>query len=144
MLASHHIGTILQPPSSHSSISHRPARLSDPSERRLGTDAGEWSASGRQLTTSSGGWMEAWFGFHLQTSLPGPLEYNCLLIGYWLQGTIIFKNVYIFNVSSQEDIRNYSSLYKLCEGVDCIFHTASYGMSGPEQVTWRTKWPHWF
>lgn len=35
----------------------------------------------------------------------------------------------------QNDIRDYSSLYKLCEGVDCIFHTASYGMSGPEQVT---------
>lgn len=42
----------------------------------------------------------------------------------------------------QNDIRDYSSLYKLCEGVDCIFHTASYGMSGPEQVTW-TKSPHW-
>uniref|UniRef100_A0A8D0CVZ7 Short chain dehydrogenase/reductase family 42E, member 2 n=1 Tax=Sander lucioperca TaxID=283035 RepID=A0A8D0CVZ7_SANLU len=35
----------------------------------------------------------------------------------------------------QSDIRDYSSLYKVCEGVDCIFHTASYGMSGPEQVT---------
>ncbi|XP_029691908.1 putative short-chain dehydrogenase/reductase family 42E member 2 isoform X2 [Takifugu rubripes] len=35
---------------------------------------------------------------------------------------------------TQEDIRDYSSLYKLCEGVDCIFHTASYGMSGPEQL----------
>ncbi|XP_053194855.1 putative short-chain dehydrogenase/reductase family 42E member 2 [Scomber japonicus] len=34
----------------------------------------------------------------------------------------------------QSDIRDYSSLYKLCEGVDCIFHTASYGMSGPEQL----------
>lgn len=43
--------------------------------------------------------------------------------------------MYMFNVSSQEDIRDYSSLYKLCEGIDCIFHTASYGMSGPEQVT---------
>ncbi|XP_054463794.1 putative short-chain dehydrogenase/reductase family 42E member 2 [Anoplopoma fimbria] len=34
----------------------------------------------------------------------------------------------------QSDIRDYSSLYKMCEGVDCIFHTASYGMSGPEQL----------
>uniref|UniRef100_A0A665V2Y2 Short chain dehydrogenase/reductase family 42E, member 2 n=1 Tax=Echeneis naucrates TaxID=173247 RepID=A0A665V2Y2_ECHNA len=34
----------------------------------------------------------------------------------------------------QSDIRDYPSLYKVCEGVDCIFHTASYGMSGPEQV----------
>ncbi|XP_068435440.1 putative short-chain dehydrogenase/reductase family 42E member 2 [Clinocottus analis] len=34
----------------------------------------------------------------------------------------------------QSDIRDYSSLYKVCEGVDCIFHTASSGMSGPEQL----------
>ncbi|CAG11417.1 unnamed protein product [Tetraodon nigroviridis] len=33
----------------------------------------------------------------------------------------------------QTDIRDYASLYTLCEGVDCVFHTASYGMSGPEQ-----------
>uniref|UniRef100_A0A673BUM3 Short chain dehydrogenase/reductase family 42E, member 2 n=1 Tax=Sphaeramia orbicularis TaxID=375764 RepID=A0A673BUM3_9TELE len=34
----------------------------------------------------------------------------------------------------QSDIRDYSSLYKVCDGVSCIFHTASYGMSGPEQL----------
>uniref|UniRef100_A0A8C5D156 Putative short-chain dehydrogenase/reductase family 42E member 2 n=1 Tax=Gouania willdenowi TaxID=441366 RepID=A0A8C5D156_GOUWI len=34
----------------------------------------------------------------------------------------------------QSDIRDYSSLYKVCDGVDCVFHTASYGMSGPEQL----------
>ncbi|KAM3863892.1 putative short-chain dehydrogenase/reductase family 42E member 2 [Diretmus argenteus] len=34
----------------------------------------------------------------------------------------------------QSDIRDYASLYKVCDGVDCIFHTASYGMSGPEQL----------
>ncbi|XP_038556255.1 putative short-chain dehydrogenase/reductase family 42E member 2 [Micropterus salmoides] len=34
----------------------------------------------------------------------------------------------------QSDIRDYSSLHKVCEGVDCIFHTASYGMTGPEQL----------
>lgn len=53
----------------------------------------------------------------------------------WLETGKNIKEMYIFNVSSQEDIRDYSSLYKLCEGIDCIFHTASYGMSGPEQVT---------
>uniref|UniRef100_A0A8K9X5M5 Short chain dehydrogenase/reductase family 42E, member 2 n=1 Tax=Oncorhynchus mykiss TaxID=8022 RepID=A0A8K9X5M5_ONCMY len=37
-------------------------------------------------------------------------------------------------VFHQSDIRDYDSLYKICEGVDCIFHTASYGMSGPEQL----------
>ncbi|XP_041634499.1 putative short-chain dehydrogenase/reductase family 42E member 2 [Cheilinus undulatus] len=34
----------------------------------------------------------------------------------------------------QSDIRDFSSLHKVCEGIDCIFHTASYGMSGPEQL----------
>uniref|UniRef100_A0A3B4CQC0 3-beta hydroxysteroid dehydrogenase/isomerase domain-containing protein n=1 Tax=Pygocentrus nattereri TaxID=42514 RepID=A0A3B4CQC0_PYGNA len=35
----------------------------------------------------------------------------------------------------QGDVRDYDTLYKICAGVDCIFHTASYGMSGPEQVS---------
>ncbi len=33
------------------------------------------------------------------------------------------------------DIRDYDALYKICAGVDVIYHTASYGMSGPEQVS---------
>nr|XP_046271345.1 putative short-chain dehydrogenase/reductase family 42E member 2 [Scatophagus argus] len=37
-------------------------------------------------------------------------------------------------VYHQSDIRDYASLYKVCDEVDCIFHTASYGMSGPEQL----------
>ncbi|KAK7940355.1 hypothetical protein WMY93_003681 [Mugilogobius chulae] len=34
----------------------------------------------------------------------------------------------------QSDIRDYCSLSKVSEGVSCIFHTASYGMSGPDQL----------
>ncbi|XP_043945572.1 putative short-chain dehydrogenase/reductase family 42E member 2 [Protopterus annectens] len=34
----------------------------------------------------------------------------------------------------QGDIRDYDTLYNACEGVDCIFHAASYGLSGPEQL----------
>ncbi|XP_062871998.1 putative short-chain dehydrogenase/reductase family 42E member 2 isoform X2 [Trichomycterus rosablanca] len=37
-------------------------------------------------------------------------------------------------VYMQGDVRDYNTLYKVCAGVDCIFHTASYGMSGPEQL----------
>uniref|UniRef100_A0AAY4BPC1 3-beta hydroxysteroid dehydrogenase/isomerase domain-containing protein n=1 Tax=Denticeps clupeoides TaxID=299321 RepID=A0AAY4BPC1_9TELE len=37
-------------------------------------------------------------------------------------------------VFHQGDIRDCASLYTVCEGVDCVFHTASYGMSGPEQL----------
>lgn len=34
----------------------------------------------------------------------------------------------------QGDIRDYNSLYDACEGVDCVFHAASFGMSGYQQV----------
>ncbi|KAM9783596.1 putative short-chain dehydrogenase/reductase family 42E member 2 isoform 2-T2 [Syngnathus typhle] len=34
----------------------------------------------------------------------------------------------------QSDIRDYLSLFDVCDGVDCVFHSASYGMSGPEQL----------
>ncbi|XP_075035805.1 putative short-chain dehydrogenase/reductase family 42E member 2 [Mixophyes fleayi] len=34
----------------------------------------------------------------------------------------------------QGDIRDYDSLYKACEGVDCVFHVASFGMSGYQQL----------
>ncbi|XP_077305124.1 putative short-chain dehydrogenase/reductase family 42E member 2 [Lithobates pipiens] len=37
----------------------------------------------------------------------------------------------------QGDIRNYDSLYKACEGVDCVFHAASFGMSGYQQLQKR-------
>uniref|UniRef100_A0A8C1SGZ8 Short chain dehydrogenase/reductase family 42E, member 2 n=1 Tax=Cyprinus carpio TaxID=7962 RepID=A0A8C1SGZ8_CYPCA len=37
-------------------------------------------------------------------------------------------------VFQQIDIRDYDALYKICVGVDVIYHTASYGMSGPEQL----------
>ncbi|XP_053550234.1 putative short-chain dehydrogenase/reductase family 42E member 2 [Bombina bombina] len=34
----------------------------------------------------------------------------------------------------QGDIRNYDSLYNACQDVDCIFHLASFGMSGSQQL----------
>ncbi|XP_068102901.1 putative short-chain dehydrogenase/reductase family 42E member 2 [Hyperolius riggenbachi] len=34
----------------------------------------------------------------------------------------------------QGDIRDHKSLYKACEGVDCVFHVASFGMSGYQQL----------
>ncbi|XP_069838083.1 putative short-chain dehydrogenase/reductase family 42E member 2 [Dendropsophus ebraccatus] len=34
----------------------------------------------------------------------------------------------------QGDIRDYDSLYDACEGVDCVFHAASFGMSGYQQL----------
>ncbi|XP_062999116.1 putative short-chain dehydrogenase/reductase family 42E member 2 [Elgaria multicarinata webbii] len=34
----------------------------------------------------------------------------------------------------QADVRNYDDLFAACEGADCVFHTASYGMTGTEQL----------
>uniref|UniRef100_A0A8C5U8A1 Short chain dehydrogenase/reductase family 42E, member 2 n=1 Tax=Malurus cyaneus samueli TaxID=2593467 RepID=A0A8C5U8A1_9PASS len=34
----------------------------------------------------------------------------------------------------QTDIRDYSAVVAVCEGADCVFHVASYGMSGTEQL----------
>ncbi|XP_051857183.1 putative short-chain dehydrogenase/reductase family 42E member 2 [Antechinus flavipes] len=34
----------------------------------------------------------------------------------------------------QADIRDGEALYQACEGVDCVFHVASYGMSGAEKL----------
>ena len=34
----------------------------------------------------------------------------------------------------QVDIRNYNEVEEACKDVDCVYHLASYGMSGREQV----------
>ncbi|NWI70525.1 D42E1 reductase, partial [Todus mexicanus] len=34
----------------------------------------------------------------------------------------------------QADIRDYDAIFAACEGADCVFHVASYGMSGTEQL----------
>lgn len=35
---------------------------------------------------------------------------------------------------SQADVRDEEALLRACDGVDCVFHVASYGMSGAEKV----------
>ncbi|KAK9393158.1 putative short-chain dehydrogenase/reductase family 42E member 2 [Crotalus adamanteus] len=35
---------------------------------------------------------------------------------------------------TESDVRNFSDLYSACEGVDCLIHTAAYGVTGIEQV----------
>ncbi|NXV94143.1 D42E1 reductase, partial [Calonectris borealis] len=37
-------------------------------------------------------------------------------------------------VCVQADIRDYDAIFAACEGADCVFHVASYGMSGREQL----------
>ncbi|NXU53486.1 D42E1 reductase, partial [Turnix velox] len=38
-------------------------------------------------------------------------------------------------VCIQADVRDYDAIVAACEGADCVFHVASYGMSGREQVS---------
>ncbi|XP_067912881.1 putative short-chain dehydrogenase/reductase family 42E member 2 [Heterodontus francisci] len=40
----------------------------------------------------------------------------------------------LVSIFLQSDIRDYNALYLACEGVDCVYHAASYGMSGTEQL----------
>ncbi|KAK2833483.1 hypothetical protein Q5P01_017372 [Channa striata] len=94
---------------------------------RLGEEAAlAWGSSTRKVLVTGGG---GYFGFRLGKELASQgmsvilLDLNkppCEIP----DGAIFYKS----------DIRDYSSLYKVCEGVDCLFHTASYGMSGPEQL----------
>ncbi|XP_072205547.1 putative short-chain dehydrogenase/reductase family 42E member 2 [Excalfactoria chinensis] len=37
-------------------------------------------------------------------------------------------------VCIQADVRDYNAIFAACEGADCVFHVASYGMSGREQL----------
>lgn len=41
----------------------------------------------------------------------------------------------VFSYVLQTDIRDYNAILAACEGADCVFHVASYGMSGTEQVS---------
>ncbi|XP_054860964.1 putative short-chain dehydrogenase/reductase family 42E member 2 [Amphiprion ocellaris] len=94
---------------------------------RLGEEAalGRGVSRGKVVVTGGGGY----FGFRLGRQLVGEGLSVVLLDMNKPPGEIPDGAVFY-----QSDIRDYSSLYKVCEGADCIFHTASYGMSGPEQL----------
>uniref|UniRef100_A0A9J8C9X9 Short chain dehydrogenase/reductase family 42E, member 2 n=1 Tax=Cyprinus carpio carpio TaxID=630221 RepID=A0A9J8C9X9_CYPCA len=92
--------------------------------RLEGSEQGQ-HGTGRVLVTGGAGY----FGFRLGRALAG-------------QGATVFLldlhkppwDIPDGAVFQQIDIRDYDALYKICAGVDVIYHTASYGMSGPEQV----------
>ncbi|XP_077389386.1 putative short-chain dehydrogenase/reductase family 42E member 2 isoform X2 [Festucalex cinctus] len=94
-------------------------------ERRA-SKVGQWASSaGTVLVTGGGGY----FGFRLGRALAAHGMSVILLDmnkpSWDTPDGVLFH---------QSDIRDYSSLFSLCEGVDCVFHCASYGMSGPEQL----------
>lgn len=43
----------------------------------------------------------------------------------------------------QADVRDEEALYRAFEGVDCVFHVASYGMSGAEKVSPAPAYSSW-
>ncbi|KAL2100913.1 hypothetical protein ACEWY4_002674 [Coilia grayii] len=92
--------------------------------RREAAEKGSWGG-GKVLVTGGAGY----FGFRLGRNLADQGVKVILLDLFkppWElpEGTVFF----------QSDIRDYEALLKVSEGVDCIFHTAAYGMSGPEQL----------
>uniref|UniRef100_A0A3B5LRL2 Short chain dehydrogenase/reductase family 42E, member 2 n=1 Tax=Xiphophorus couchianus TaxID=32473 RepID=A0A3B5LRL2_9TELE len=92
--------------------------------QEVGTAAWD-SCKGKVLVTGGGGY----FGFRLGKELASEGMTVILLDVNKPLWDIPDGAIFL-----QSDIRDYSSLHKVCEGVDCIFHTASYGMSGPEQL----------
>uniref|UniRef100_A0A3B4ZTI9 Putative short-chain dehydrogenase/reductase family 42E member 2 n=1 Tax=Stegastes partitus TaxID=144197 RepID=A0A3B4ZTI9_9TELE len=96
---------------------------------RLGEEAalGRDASRGKVVVTGGGGY----FGFRLGRELLAEGLSVVLLDLNKPPGDVPDGAVFY---QLQSDIRDYSSLYKVCEGADCIFHTASYGMSGPEQL----------
>ncbi|XP_016391986.1 putative short-chain dehydrogenase/reductase family 42E member 2 [Sinocyclocheilus rhinocerous] len=81
--------------------------------------------AGRVLVTGGAGY----FGFRLGRALAGQGATVLLLDLHKPPWDI--PNGAVFQ---QIDIRDYDALYRICAGVDVIYHTASYGMSGPEQL----------
>ncbi|XP_051996002.1 putative short-chain dehydrogenase/reductase family 42E member 2 [Xyrauchen texanus] len=92
--------------------------------RLEGSDQGR-SGVGRVLVTGGAGY----FGFRLGRALASQGASVILLDLHKPPWDIPDGAVFY-----QSDIRDYDALYKICAGVDIIFHTASYGMSGPEQL----------
>ncbi|XP_076020740.1 putative short-chain dehydrogenase/reductase family 42E member 2 [Genypterus blacodes] len=116
------------------SIRHKPHSTANAScsglecaASKLGDEAtvAAQSSLGKVLVTGGGGY----FGFRLGRALASR-GMSVILLDKHRPSCDIPDGAIFY----QSDIRDYSSLYKVCEGVDCIFHTASYGMSGPEQL----------
>ncbi|XP_006791705.2 putative short-chain dehydrogenase/reductase family 42E member 2 [Neolamprologus brichardi] len=92
---------------------------------RLGEEKHRGVPKGKVVVTGGGGY----FGFRLGRQLANE-GFSVILLDLNKPPCDIPDGATFY----QSDIRDYSSLYKVCEGVDCMFHTASYGMSGPEQL----------
>uniref|UniRef100_F7F9S0 3-beta hydroxysteroid dehydrogenase/isomerase domain-containing protein n=1 Tax=Monodelphis domestica TaxID=13616 RepID=F7F9S0_MONDO len=81
--------------------------------------------SQKALVTGGGGY----FGFNLGSSLV-QRGVSVVLLDIQRPKWELPKGVAFI----QGDIRDGEVLYQACEGVDCVFHVASYGMSGAEKL----------
>ncbi|XP_063073020.1 putative short-chain dehydrogenase/reductase family 42E member 2 isoform X2 [Engraulis encrasicolus] len=88
-------------------------------------ERGSWPPGGKVLVTGGAGY----FGFRLGHTLAGQ-GVKVILLDLFKPPWDLPEGATFF----QSDIRDYEALLKVSKGVDCIFHTAAYGMSGPEQL----------
>ncbi|XP_003761519.2 LOW QUALITY PROTEIN: putative short-chain dehydrogenase/reductase family 42E member 2 [Sarcophilus harrisii] len=84
-----------------------------------------YPSSQKALVTGGGGY----FGFSLGSSLVRK-GVSVVLLDIQHPKWELPKGVAFI----QADIRDGEALYQACEGVDCVFHVASYGMSGAEKL----------
>ncbi|XP_054850995.1 putative short-chain dehydrogenase/reductase family 42E member 2 [Eublepharis macularius] len=79
----------------------------------------------KALITGGGGY----FGYQLGCALASE-EINVVLFDRHKPRWEIPNQAVFF----EGDVRDYDAVFKACEGVDCVFHVASYGISGFEQL----------
>ncbi|XP_061606505.1 putative short-chain dehydrogenase/reductase family 42E member 2 [Phyllopteryx taeniolatus] len=121
----------VRPPRTHTSRGDRapPAlrrRPNGEAASRGAPKAGRRGSSGGTVLVTGGG---GYFGFRLGRALAAR-GMSVILLDRSEPSWDIPDGALFY----QSDIRDYSSLFHVCEGVDCVFHSASYGMSGPEQL----------
>ncbi|XP_039346965.1 putative short-chain dehydrogenase/reductase family 42E member 2 isoform X2 [Mauremys reevesii] len=100
------------------------------SDCRLNGQAGPHLKSTKALVTGGGGY----FGYNLGCALT-KLGITVVLFDIQKPKWEVPNGAMYF----QGDVRDCKAVFKACEGVDCVFHVASYGMSGLEQLQRKEK-----
>ncbi|CAM5088530.1 unnamed protein product [Natator depressus] len=99
---------------------------SQTSDCNLNRHAGALSKRSMNTVVTGGG---GYFGYNLGCAL-AKLGASVVLLDTQ-EPTWEIPNGVVF---IQADVRDYDVLFAVCEGADCVFHAAAYGMSGLEQL----------
>nr|XP_025971984.1 LOW QUALITY PROTEIN: putative short-chain dehydrogenase/reductase family 42E member 2 [Dromaius novaehollandiae] len=96
------------------------------SNSNLSGNAGALNEKSMRAVVTGGG---GYFGYKL----------GCALANSGASVVLYDTNKPIWEIPSgvvciQADVRDYDAIFAACEGADCVFHVASYGMSGREQL----------